>query len=139
MSDIFRYDEYTINTIYTELFIYIKIIDNTTYKCYESVSEIENKNKTYEIMKNSFNQIENYDLYFVFENNKLTLVFNAPFDNIIESVITIILYEKKLSELELLSIKIDNIDYQYKKEINTLKRNYEQKIEYLESIILNKN
>jgi len=90
-------------------------------------------------MKNSFNQIENYDLYFVFENNKLTLVFNAPFDNIIESVITIILYEKKLSELELLSIKIDNIDYQYKKEINTLKRNYEQKIEYLESIILNKN
>lgn len=137
MSNNFVFDEYNITTTLTELSVYMRVMNNVSYQCYENILQLRDinlpfkKNHIYDIICNCFNKKENYDVIFTIKNNSLLLAFNILFEGIFESNFNLILPEKKLSEENNLTLNINKIEIEYKKEVENLKKEIEKmKTEY---------
>jgi hypothetical protein len=86
-EDYFKHDDIDIITSLYEESIFIKIINNSTNKCYENnINITEFKSPfdtiiTYELVCKCLNKIRNYDIFIYFKDNNVIIIFDIVFNN----------------------------------------------------------
>ncbi len=137
MSNNYILDNYNITTTLTELSVYIRVMNNISFQSYESTVHLRDinlpfeKRQIYDIICNCFERKPDYDTTITVKNNGITVAFDITFNGAFKTNFSLILPEKKMTEDGNLTISINKIEIEYKKEIEILK----SKIEKLEKII----
>ncbi len=144
MSNNFELGEYNITTTLTDLSVFMRILNNVSYKSYENTIHLSDinlpfeKHQIYDILTNCFNKKESYDVVFISKNNALDLTFNLLFDGIFKSTFNITLPEMKTIDDSNLILNINKMEVEYKKEIKSLKTEIQKmKADYDKYLSLN--
>jgi hypothetical protein len=125
-SHSFTYNNIGILTSLLEESIFIRLINNRNFQCYENNIDISDFNSpfdmemTYDIICKCFNKIPNYDLFLLFKNNYVNIIFSILFDDKYNIKFNINIIEKILSNDANLSLHINNIEIKNNENIKKL-------------------
>lgn len=137
MSSNFKIDNFNITTSLTDSSVYMRVLNNISFQCYENNVDIRDlklpfpKEQIYDILNKCFSKTLNYDVIFLVKNDMLNLTFNILLEGLYKLNFNVILKEKILSNDTELTVNINQIDAKYEEKIKEL----ENKIKELNTIV----
>lgn len=134
VNDQFEYNGFTVKTELKRATNFtIDVVDNISRKSYQLNTNINDiitlfkKDYTYRLMKNAFSKKANYHVFFTEQDNgNLLIEFVVYVDVNVKTDFSIILPEKQLTEIEILTIRIEEMEVKHKKEIDEIKNTCER-------------
>lgn len=151
LNNSFIYGDFNITTSFSDGCIYIRLVNNITYQCYEDnieCSDIESPfyhEETYNIICECFQKKPNFEANFEVDINRLKIIFTILINGSYSLKFNIIVKEKILNGDTQISLNITRLEAKYKEDIKRLETKHDEDIKQLNErlikleCIINKN